>query len=291
MRREDLAMSDIIAAHSAWLKAGGLSRRTYGERERWLRQADRELEYGLEESDAGEFQEWLGNEDWAPWTRAKAFYHLNAFFEWGIDPRHAQHADEPIFTENPLAGLRRPKARHGEPNPVSDEELEILLTKAREPYYTAVMLAVGAGLRCMELAAIERKDITSERLFVRRGKGAKTASVPMQEQLWSHVKDFPPGRLIEHVGGVGDGRVMSARATNYFQRTLKLYGVCLHRCRHKYAELLRRGGADIATISRGLRHANLSSTQIYARATEAECRLAVQALRLPTPTPSRMQKP
>ena len=280
-------MSDIIDAHCAWLKAGGLSKRTVGERERWLRVADRELEYGLDDADRAELQDWLGNDNWAPWTRSKAYYHLNGFFEWGVDPANAERADEPIFTDNPLAGLRKPKARRGEPNPISDAELVELLTRAREPYYTAVMLAVGAGLRASELSMIERRDITEERLWVRRGKGEKSAAVPMQAQLWEHVRHFPAGRIIEHVGGVADGRKMSARSQNYFNRTLKLHGVCLHRCRHKYAELLRRGGADIATISRGLRHANLSSTQIYAGATEAECRLAVQALRLPTPTSSR----
>lgn len=284
-------MSDIIDAHCAWLKAGGLSRRTYGERERWLRVADRELEYGLAESDRGEFQDWLGNDNWAPWTRSKAYYHLNGFFQWAVDPSNAEDPDEPIFVDNPLDGLRRPKARHGEPNPVSDEELHTLLTKAREPYYTAVMLAVGAGLRASELSLIQRKDITSERLWVSRGKGEKSAAVPMQAQLWEHVRHFPAGRIIEHVGGIANGRAMSARSQNYFNRTLKLHGVCLHRLRHKAAELLRRGGADIATISRFLRHEHLSSTQIYARATEAECQLAVGTLRLPTPTTSKLQVP
>jgi len=284
-------MSDIIDAHCAWLKAGGLSKRTYGERERWLRQADRELEYGLEESDRGELQEWLGNDSWQPWTRSKAFYHLSGFFEWGCDPRNAERADEPVFVENPLGGLRRPKTPAGEPNPISDDELEQLLTRAREPYFTAVMLATCAGLRASELSMLERRDVTEERIWVRRGKGEKSAAVPMQAQLWEHVRHFPAGRIIEHAGGIANGRAMSARAQNYFNRTLKLYGVCLHRCRHKYAELLRREGNDIATISRCLRHSSLRSTQIYARATEAECRLAVNALRLPTPASSRTQKP
>lgn len=275
-------MSDLILAHCAWLRAGGLSKRTYGERERWLRQADRELEYGIEEANRGELQEWLGNESWKPWTRNKAFYHLNSFYEWGCDPRNAERPDEPIFTENPMEGLRRPKARRGEPNPISDAELAALLTRAREPYRTAVLLAVYAGLRCSEIADLRRQDITEERLYVRCGKGGKSGTVPMHADLWAHVRDFPPGRVLAHVGGPAEGRKLSARATNYFTRTLKL-GVCLHRCRHKYAELLRRGGADIGTISRGLRHSSLTSTQIYAQATEAECRLAVQALRLPTP--------
>jgi len=276
-------MSDLIDAHCAWLQAGGLSKRTYGERRRWLRQADRELEFGVEEADRGELQEWLGNEDWRPWTRSKAYYHLNGFYEWGADPRNADRPDEPIFTENPLNGLRRPKARHGEPNPISDDELAAVLERAREPYRTAVLIAVLAGLRCSEIADLKRQHVTAERLYVRDGKGGKSASVPMHPDLWEYLRHFPAGGILEHVGGVSDGRKLSARAQNYFNRTLALPGVCMHRCRHKYAELLRRGGADIATISRGLRHANLSSTQIYARATEAECRLAVQALRLPTP--------
>lgn len=277
-------MSDLILAHCAWLRTD-CSRRTVQARLEWLQRADGAMPFGIADADRSELEGFLGTPDWAPATRAKAFYHLNSFFEWGVDPANGKDG-VPVFEDNPMVGMRRPRVPQYDPNPVSDEELRVALAEAREPYRTAVMLAVGAGLRCSEIAALRREDVNEEFVRVRFGKGGKSASVPMPAELWEYVRDFPRGRVLEHVGGIADGRKLSARASVYFSRTLKLPGVSLHRFRHKYAELLRRGGNDIATISRCLRHKHLSSTQIYARATEAECRLAVNSLRLRGQTPS-----
>jgi integrase len=278
-------MSDLIHAHCAWLRAGGRSSRTVEAREYWLRRADTELAFGVIDAVQGELTAWIGQDGWSLATREKVFYHLHEFYLWGINPRHAINPDEPVFSDNPMVGMIRPKAPKGEPNPVTDEELEIVLGRAREPYRTAAILAYGAGLRCSELSVIRREEINEERVRVKWGKGGRSASVPTTEIVWSHVRDFPRGCLIANAGGVSDGRRMSARASIYFSRTLKLPGVCLHRLRHKYAEDLKRGGADISAVSRLLRHKHLSSTQVYAGASEAECRLAVQALRPSTPNP------
>lgn len=274
---------DLISAHCNSLKAGGLARRTVEAREYWLRYAEREMPFGVIEADRHELEAFLGHDGWARATRSKAFYHLNSFFEWGVDPANGQ--DGAILDDNPMAGMRRPKAPRGEPRPLTDAELRHVLANAREPYLTCVVLASGVGLRASELARQLRQHVNEEVIWVEEGKGGESASVPMQREVWEHVRDFPRGRLLAYVGGVADGRRLSALATNYFARTLDMPGVSLHRFRHTYARLLREGGADIATISRCLRHRHLSSTQVYARSTEAECRLAVNSLRLRGQTP------
>lgn len=280
-------MSDLISAHCAHLRAEGYSNRTVGEREYWLRLADRQLEYGVVDADRTELTGWLGNPSWSAWTRTAAHYHLSSFYLWGCDPGNAADPDVPVLDDNPMAGIRRPRVTKGEPRPVSDAELDHILEHAREPYLTAAVLATFNALRADELARLDRVDVDQERLYVRRGKGGKAASVPTSPVVWAWISDFPRGSVIEHVGGVADGRRMSMRASAYFSRSLNLPGVCLHRLRHTHARLLREQGADIATISRALRHEHLSSTQVYARATEAECRLAVHALRSHAPAPSR----
>lgn len=277
-------MSDLIDAHCAQIRAR-LSERTASARQEWLYRADREMPYGLVDADRGEILAFLGRRGWKAWTRNKAHYHLAAFFAWGVDPRNGK-GGVPVLGDNPMAGLDPPKVRQGHPRPVSDEELRIVLERAREPYRTAVLLAVGAGLRCCELTRIKRENINEETVWVDAGKGGLSAGVPTSAELWEHVRDFPRGRILGHVGGIDDERKMSARASIYFTRTLKLPGVCLHRFRHKYAELLRRGGADAATIQLCMRHQDISSTQIYMRATEAECRFAVSTLRLRDQTPN-----
>lgn len=277
-------MSDLIATHCEWLRAGRKSPRTYGAREDWLRRADRELPFGVVDANQAELTTWFNAHRWEPATSEKAFYHLHGFFEWGVDPRHAVDPQVPIFTDNPMAGMIRPKAPQGEPRPVTDAELAHVLAEAREPHRTAALLAVAAGLRASELATQRREHVDEETVWV-VGKGGRRASVPMQPDLWEDLRDLPRGVILVHRGGVADGRKMSARFMNYATRTLDMPGISLHRFRHKYAELLRRAGADLATISANMRHRHYSSTQVYFRPSETERRIAAQALRLPVPTP------
>lgn len=289
-------MSDLIDAHCAWLRAGRKSPRTVGEREEWLRRADRLLPGGIIDATQAELTEWFETKEreraddedekagWSIATAEKAFYHLNGFFEWGVNPRHALDPAEPIFVDNPLAGMIRPHAPLGEPRPMTDAELEYVLTEAREPHRTAALMAVSAGLRCSELSRQRREHLDEDNVWV-LGKGGRKASVPMQPDLWRELRDEPRGIIIEHRGGVSDGRLMSHRFAAYCSRTLDMPGIALHRFRHKYAELLRRAGADLATISANMRHKHYSSTEIYFRPGETERRIAAQALRLPVPTP------
>lgn len=277
-------MSDLITAHCAWLRAGKKSPRTYGEREEWLRRADLALEAGVVDASQAELTEWFNAQDWAAATAEKAFYHLNAFFVWGIDPKHAIDPREPILDDNPMVGMIRPHAPQGEPRPLTDGELQYFLSEAREPHRTAALLAVSAGLRASELSEQRREHVDEDRLWV-LGKGNRRASVPMQPDLWQDLKELRRGNLIEQRGGIADGRKMSHRFSAYCSRTLDLPGISLHRFRHTYPVLLRRAGADLATISACMRHKHYSSTEVYFRPSETERRIAAQALRLPVPAP------
>ena len=283
-------MSDLFNAHCAWLRAGGSADRTVQARAHWLAYAERELPDGLVDVDQAQLTGWFNactTREVRPWglaTLDKAHYHLRSFFEWGLDPANAINPAEPIFTDSPMVGMRRPKVRQKQPRPVTDAELAVVLAEAREPFRTAAILAVGAGLRAGEAAQVRREHIEEQQVWVENGKGGKSAYAPALPDVWEHVRDFPRGRVIEHVGGRADWNWLSTSAAKHF-RKLGLYKVCLHRLRHTYAELLRRAGCDVAVISKALRHEHLSSTEIYFRASEAECRLAVNALRLPVPTP------
>lgn len=286
-------MSDLIASHCEWLRAGKKSPRTYGAREEWLRRADRDLPFGLVEATQPDLTAWFNapkligadrEMGWSDATAEKAFYHLNAFFEWGVDPTHAVDPNVPVLDDNPMVGMLRPHAEQGEPRPVTDAELHYVLTEAREPHRTAALMAVTAGLRVSELSEQRREHIDEESVWV-LGKGGRRALVPMQPELWEDLRDTRRGVIIEQRGGVRDGRRMSARFANYCARTLDMPGVSLHRFRHKYAQLLRRAGADLATISANMRHKHYSSTEIYFRPSETERRIAAQALRLPVPAP------
>ena len=52
----------------------------------------------------------------------------------------------------------------------------------------------------------------------------------------------------------------------------------LHRCRHTYATELLRAGANIRVVQTLMRHASLSSTQIYTAVDENERREGIRRL-------------
>jgi integrase len=278
VRPDDQMMNTLIDAHCAWLQAGRKSERTIDARRGWLLRAEKELAFGLVDAEPDELETFVGRKGWSVATAEKAFYHLNGFFEWGLSKRSG--IDGPLFADNPMAGMICPRAKQGQPNPVSDEELDHVLDNAAQPYLTAVYLALGAGLRATELSLQDRRDVSAQRCWVREGKGAVSGSAYLLAEAWEYLREFKRGNIIEQAGGVADGRKMSARAVWYFGKHLDLPGVSLHRFRHKYAQKLRAAGFDIGTISKCLRHKHLSSTQVYVTATEAECLQAVGSLRL-----------
>lgn len=270
-------MNELIALHMAHLRSAGMSPRTIEDATGLLQRLDRDLPMGIEHTYRAELESYFGNADWSEATRETYFNHARRFFVWAADE------DVDLLDANPMARMRRPHARKGEPRPLSPDEITAVLTRTRiEWIRVCFLIALGSGLRCCELAGLRREDVGEEKVFIRRAKGGGSASVPSSPEILDAVRDFPRGSIVEHVGGKADARWISIRSAVYFNRTLGMKGVSLHRCRHTFAQRLRDGGADAFVIKKAMRHASLTSTEIYVGATEGECRQAVQGL---TPLP------
>lgn len=270
-------MNELIALHVAHLRRERWSPRTIQDSAGALQRLDAALPLGIDHTDRDELEGYFGNEDWSDATRENYFNHALRFFTWGTDP------DVDVLDENPMVRMRRPRVPKGEPRPLSPDEITEVLTRTRVEWIrVCFLIALGSGLRCCELAGLHREDVGAERIFIRRAKGGGSASVPSSPEVLDTVRDFPRGSIVEHVGGHADARWISIRSAVYFNRTLKMKGVSLHRCRHTFAKRLRDGGADAFVIKKAMRHASLTSTEIYVGATEGECRQAVQGL---TPLP------
>jgi integrase len=182
-----------------------------------------------------------------------------------------------------MATMKRPRARRGSPRPLSARELEIVLTRAVQPYRMCALIAYEAGLRCCEIAGLHKADVGEDDVYIRKAKGGGSATVPGRPaMLIEAIRDLPDGLLVEAVGGVADARWISIRSAVYFRRSLGLPGVSMHRLRHSYAKRLRDAGHDLFVVQRQLRHQSVQSTQIYAGATDEECRQAVRGLTTPS---------
>lgn len=269
-------MNELIQLHLAALRSRGFSQRTISDAGDLLVRLDAHLKLGIAATSRPELEAFLGRDGWSDATRETYHGHAARFYAW------ATEEDVDLLDHNPMARMPRPHARKGSPRPLSALELEIVLTRSIQPYRLCAIIAYETGLRCCEIAGLHKADVGDEDVFVRRAKGGGSATVPGRPQmLIDAVRDLPDGPLVEAVGGIADARWISVRSAVYFRRTLKLPGVSLHRLRHTYAKRLRDAGNDLFVLKRQLRHRSIQSTEIYAGATEEECRRAVRGL--PTP--------
>jgi integrase len=265
-------MTNLIHRHLKHLKVGGRSPNTIYDRGRVLVRVDAELPWGVEDADGEEIADWFDGRKWSPATRACYWMHLCCFYDWAV-----AEPDGP--TLNPMSRLIRPPAAHHLPDPVTDDELALAINRSPEqPYGLAAYLGSYAGLRCGEIAALQREDITEQRVFVRHGKGDRPRYVDTSPILWERVKDMPHGVLIRGKRGrpIG-GRTLTQEQHRHWV-SVDLPRVHLHRFRHWFATTLLVGGADIRSVQELMGHASLATTERYLKVVDKHRRAAVRLL-------------
>jgi integrase/recombinase XerD len=193
--------------------------------------------------------------------------------------------------DNPAAGLRAPKDRTARAERMKFLPLEGLrrLLDAREgdgaPAVRdrAILALMGRhGLRVAEVAELTVGCMDFDVGTVRvTGKGQKTRTVHLTEasvaalRQWLDVRESvaDPGEsaLFVSLDRVHRGGGMSARAVRYMvdgyleALDLKAAGISCHSLRHSAATWARAGGAELDALADMMRHADVSTTRIYAQ--------------------------
>lgn len=263
--------SDLIEKHLKELDTSGFSGRTIYDRRRLLVRVTEALPWGIGEASSDELADWFAGRQWSRSTRSTYWMHLTSFYDWAV-------ANDELSL-NPLARLKRPKTPRHVPDPVTDLELQQAVERSPEqPWRMATMLAAYAGLRCCELAVIERADISEDTVHIRRGKGEKPRMVDTSPILWEYVRDRPPGPLVRGVRGRPIlGRTITQEQHEHWS-AIGMASVHLHRFRHWFATSLLRLGVDIRTVQELMGHASLATTQAYTLVVSATRRAAVRLL-------------
>lgn len=192
--------------------------------------------------------------------------------------------------EDGLPKVRRPR---GVPRPLTDDEVELLVTQAG--FYDAgldhgqridmrhwFILGAYAGLRAMEVAKIEGSwlELGPEGPTLRvQGKGGTDLVIPAHPKVVQVIESYGTlGRLWDFA----DGRKVSVRATAEMRRLGITKPKSFHSCRHYFAtKCLELSGGDLKATSELCRHLSLNTTAGYAATITGKKRLVVDSFAFP----------
>ena len=174
------------------------------------------------------------------------------------------------------AGMRRPRRPRSTPKPMTDEQARILLDALPRPHRDWLVLALYAGLRAAEIAAVEGSDLelwsTGPKLRV-KGKGGTRLTVPAHPKVVDVITSYgTPGRLWPDA----TPRSVSHRFKDLAAR--RGVPVSIHQARHTYASTLYANTHDVLLVQRLMRHAQVTSTVGYIALDDSDALDAVSSL-------------
>lgn len=270
-------MADLIDSYLSQLRSEGRAVTTITTYADILHRLDRELPAGLACAHADELRDWIYTDQRRPATRALYRAACVGFFAWATEP------SDPRLDFDPTRWLPRVRLPRRSSRTLPDDQLGDILARANGPFRRWCLLAAGAGLRCCEIALLDREHVSSESIWV-QGKGGKERVVPTHPSVWAAVRDQPPGPLARTPDGTARAsrRQVICRANFHLQRTLGQSGVTMHRLRHWYGTNVHEAaGGDIRVSQELLGHASPATTQVYVDTTRNKKAAAVAALVLP----------
>lgn len=220
-----------------------------------LNRMDRQLPAGLASANADELRDWIDDDSRQKITRKHYRAIANGFYAWALQNE--------ILDFNPVGQVPNLKVRRRHPRPVTTEEVFAILARAAQPYRLWYLIAAYAGLRCTELAGLERQHITQRDMWV-RGKGDVERIVPTHPLIWAEVSGLS-GRIVRRLDGKpASRRYVSGRGNHQLHFTLGLPGVTMHRLRRWFGTAAYAAAdKDILAVQELLGHASVTTTQIY----------------------------
>lgn len=260
---------ELIDAYLEHMRRAGSTEMTLAKRGEILNRLNRELPYGIGQTNTEELSVWLYRDEWSTNTKATYWRAIRSFYSWAASPK------DPWLNGDPTEEMDKVDTLRGVPRPVTDEQLARILTEAAEPIRTWAKIAAYQGLRCIEISRCDREHITREHFYVVRGKGDKPRVHDTDPDVWEAVKDLPKGPLA--IGENGERLTsfeVSCQAAHYFRRQMGMPGVSLHRLRHWLGVNVQKRYRDIRVTQAVLGHVSLSSTQIYTMGDEEQQRAA-----------------
>lgn len=273
---------DYIAEYERHLRRLDRSANTIATYIRTLRQADRELPYGLVEANTEELEDWIfstspakrGGGERGKTTRSHYVRILRGFGRWTTNPKTPVQYRRTHDATAELPEIKPPKTK---PKPAHEDLLTALLQRVPTPWLAWILLAAFGGLRCCEISRLNRDDITAERIWL-HGKGEVERFVPTHPLIWEAVKDLPAGPIAVDDKGRRLTETQVAHRGNYRIRKVRIAGVSMHKLRHRFATKAYDATRDLVAVQELLGHSSPSTTRQYVEVNRDRMAAAVASL-------------
>lgn len=193
---------------------------------------------------AEDLDDWLDDPAKSMDTRRCYLSGVAGFYRWAIKAR--------LASVNPVDRVERPKRKRRLPRPIHVDHMGKALRQADPMMRCWLLLSARAGLRCMEIAGLDRGDILDHldepMLWVRHGKGDKERTVPLHPEIIRALNAYG----MPHQGPVFPddcgGRRTPSSVSKRINKHLRRLG--LHETAHQFRH---RFGTDVYHVSRDIR--------------------------------------
>lgn len=186
------------------------------------------------------------------------------------------------ITADPTAGVKIPRRPDREVGSADETEAKAILELFRgEPIEAAVIMAIAAGLRLSETAALDWSDVDFHAGAVKVRRGYHETSLgprmePPKSKMSRRSVPLPASSLarLKALRGVGplvseDGaRMLPTHISAAYRRRMKakdsgVRWIPLRDCRHTYASLLLKRGVSPAIVAQLMGHSTISVTYTH----------------------------
>jgi len=186
------------------------------------------------------------------------------------------------FKQNPVTGLRAPKAAKTLPQALSVDQAVNLVDIADDDLlslrdHAIFELFYSSGLRLSELVNLDIDMLDfSEGTVTVTGKGNKTRIVPLGSHAANAIQEWIKQRALIQIHDKSPnalfitqhGRRITPRAVQYRMKTWSIKqgintNVHPHMLRHSFATHVLQSSGDLRAVQEMLGHANISTTQVY----------------------------
>lgn len=269
---------DTLDYWAAYMRAQHCTERTIRERMILMRSVLRHTQTtNFTDITKAQLITFLGRRDLTGRTKQNYRSALHTFFTW--------MQDEELRLDNPAARLPRPRVEYTEPNPVTTDDIQTVLTSGiRGRTVMMVLLAAYQGMRASEIAAVHGTDVdlNAHTITIREGKGRTIITRPLHplvHQL-ATAEQYPtddwwfPGLL-------PDQHVRGKSVSNTLNTAFRRAGITGHRAhdmRKWMGTTLLEMGADGIDVQHALRHRDQQTIHVYVRPGQDRLRHVIESL-------------